>query len=260
MSDFCFVLGCARSGTTALTRLLHAHEQIVIGMERYKYRLGGAALASFGPALFEPDRFLDFEPDDTNITPENKRFRGHYDLAARRLTNGEVRYIGDKVAAKKSVARAIQRQFPSPRMVFIYRDLLRVASSFCVRARNPADQNWPETSTHKTALTRWNDAFDAIDVLMTGPEPQNVFLVRYEHLFNGDERTCDAMFRFLGLDVTPDVRKHFAAATAHWDDHESKALELSDEQRAFLESELDSDLVGRFDREFDRQVALYTPA
>ena len=256
MPDYCFALGCDRSGTTALIRLLHAHEQVVMGVERYKYWLGDR-LDQLGPPLFEGDRFLDFQSGDTNITPDNERFTKHYEIAERRIRGGNLVYIGDKVVAKKPVVDAIQRQFPSPKMVFIYRDLLRVASSFCVRARNPNDTNWPEDSTHKTALDRWVGAFAAADALVDGPEPQNVFVVRYERLFNGDERTCEAMFRFLDLDYTPDVRKHFTAATAKWEAHQSKGLQLTPNQLADLRDHADSGLARRFDREFERQVDLY---
>lgn len=256
MSDYCFALGCDRSGTTALVRLLHAHHEVVMGMERYKYWLGGR-LDQFGPTLFEVDRFLDFQAEDTNITPDIERFRRHYELAEQRLRDGNVRHIGDKVVAKPAVVSAIQRQFPSPKTIFIYRDLLRVASSFCVRARNPNDKNWPEDSTHKTALDRWTGAFAAADALIDGPEPHNVFVVRYEQLFNGDERTCEAMFAFLDLEVTPEVRKHFAAATAHWDEHESKELQLSESQLAYLHAQADTEVARRFDREFERHVGLY---
>jgi hypothetical protein len=259
MPEYCFVLGCDRSGTTALTRLLHSHPAVVVGMERYKNRLSSKELARFGPALFERERFLDFQPEDTNITPEIKRFRTHYELAAQRLADGNVRYLGDKLVAKTPLALALKAQFPAPKVVFIYRDLLRVASSFCVRARNPNDTNWPEDRTHETALARWNEGFAAIDAFNSAPGDGGVFLVRYENMFNGDERTCSAMFAFLGLDVTPEVTKQFHAATANWAEHESKPLALSDQQIASLEAQLDREMLRRFDAEFEAQLALYTP-
>lgn len=260
MPDYCFVLGCDRSGTTALTRLLHSHPAVVIGMERYKQRLSAKDLPAFGPDLFEPARFLDFREGDTNITPAVARFKTHYDLAAERFRTGTVRYVGDKVVAKTPLALAVKQQFPSPRVVFIYRDLLRVASSFCVRARNPKDTNWPETSTHLTALARWNEGFKAIDAYGAAPGPGEVFFVRYERLFDGDERTRDAMFRYLDLDVTPEVDKHFLAATANWGEHESKRLALSDQQVEALEDQLDTAMLERFDRAFEAQVAQYSVA
>lgn len=258
MPHYCFVLGCARSGTTALVRLLSAHENVVIGMERYKNRLGGRLLPEFGPPLFEPERFLDFRDEDTNITPENERFRKHYEIAEERLKSGAAEYVGDKVTAREPVAAAIRDQFPEPVVFFIYRDPLRVASSYCVRARNPDDTNWPETRTHQIAVERWTEAFAAAD-LVRG-ERTRLFPVRYERLFNGDERTCTAMFHFLGLEVTADVRKHFVAATAHWDEHEAKRLELTEEQQRYVLDHADRAVLQRFDDEFERCVAEHATA
>jgi len=255
MPDYCFVLGCDRSGTTALTRLLHAHPQVVIGMERFKYRLSRQELPGFGPSLFEPDRFLDFQPGDTNITPTaNPRFLTHFELATERLRRGDVRYIGDKLIAKPHLALAIKAQFPAPKVIFIYRDLLRVASSFCVRARNPDDTNWPEDRNHRTALERWNEAFDAIDAFDAAPQPGSAFVVRYERLFDGDERTCRAMFAYLDLEVTTEVEQQFNAATAHWDEHLAKPLALADTQIAELEATLPGSSLERFDARFASQL------
>jgi Sulfotransferase family len=79
---YCFVFGCPRSGTTAVVRLLQAHPRVVIGMERHKFLLSRRRdRAKFGPALFEPERFFDFRPGDTNVNPDLGHFTGHYTKA-----------------------------------------------------------------------------------------------------------------------------------------------------------------------------------
>jgi hypothetical protein len=229
-------------------------------MERYKYILTDADSSEFGPALFEPDRFLDFREGDTNITPSVERFRKHYTIAEERLRGGDVRWIGDKVMARPRIAQLIQERFPSPRFIFIYRDLLRVASSFCVRARNPNDTKWPESVSHETALGRWTQAFEVADMLIDEVGTDNVFCLRYERLFDGETDTCDALFHFLDLDVTPEVAHQFSKATAHWDEHQAKPLELTDVQRDYLLERLDHATVARFDAYFGEQLARYATA
>jgi hypothetical protein len=225
-----------------------------MGMERYKYHLSKRDLTGFNPTLFTPERFLDFEEGDTNITPEVARFRRHYELAADRFARGSVEHVGDKVIARNRVATALVENFPSPKIVFIYRDLLPVASSFCVRARNPDDTHWLETTTHVTAVARWHEAFAAADFLTAGLGADAVMPVKYERLFSGDRRTCDALFGFLGLEVTDAVSRQFAGATADWGAHELKPIELTDEQREYVLENCDASVVERFDTEFDRQV------
>jgi Sulfotransferase family len=252
--NFCFVLGCQRSGTTALTRLLQAHDNIVIGMERYKALLTDPATrGEFGPALFEAERFLDFRPGDTNITPDTERFEGHYRRAAERFRKGEVRYVGDKVFPNPWIAEAIEERFPSPKVIFIYRDLLRVASSFMVRANNPNDPSW--TATHEQALYRWTRAFEVADDVIERLGPENVFAVPYERLFSDDRYLFRALFDFLGLPIERKLVGYFKQATSNWDTIEAKPLTLDAEQQAFLLERMDASLPARFDARVEEQFA-----
>jgi hypothetical protein len=252
--QYCFVVGCSRSGTTAITRLLHTHEAVVMGMERYKTLVNGPKRDTFGPELFVPDRFLDFRPDDTNITPDMERFRAHYEIAAERFRSGGVRYVGDKVRAHPRVASVVAERFPDPKVVFIYRDLERVASSFCVRARNPEDTNWPSDVTHERALEQWERAFEVGESLIDQLDG-DVFVVRYERLFSGETAVFDAMFRFLDLDVDEELRAYYEKATADWGARETKPLELTTEQREFLAAHADREAEARFDGRLEQQLA-----
>ncbi len=68
-------------------------------MERYKYVLREMRQRQdpdlFTPALFEPERFLDFRPTDTNPVPP--RFDEHYAPIRARLAAGSITQIGDKL-------------------------------------------------------------------------------------------------------------------------------------------------------------------
>jgi len=159
---YCFVVGCQRSGTTVLARLLHSHISVVIGMERYKYLLNrsraGGDDEGYGPPLFEPDRFFDFRPTDTNIRPP--KYDKHYKMARRKFDEQWLRVVGDKIMPSlmdapsagtagrspglsgatgeigfTSVLVSIMERFPDPKFVFIYRDIGAVAGSFSRRTR-----------------------------------------------------------------------------------------------------------------------------
>ena len=98
---YCFVFGCPRSGTTAVARLLQAHPRVVIGMERYKFLLSRRRdRGTFGPTLFERERFFDFRAGDTNVNPDLGHFEGHYIKARRRFEN----------ATKRKATRITQRR------------------------------------------------------------------------------------------------------------------------------------------------------
>lgn len=55
---FLFAYGVGRSGTTALCEALNLHHKIVMGVERYKYRMIGKSFLEVGPELFEKEQFL----------------------------------------------------------------------------------------------------------------------------------------------------------------------------------------------------------
>ena len=256
--QYCFVFGCQRSGTTALTRLLHSHQAVVMGIERYKHLLASRrGRRAFTTELFEPDRFLDFRPGDTNINPAAGQFTDHYRRAERRLRRGDVAYMGDKVPLGKRAVSAVERQIPAPKFLFIYRDLLPVASSFAVRARDPDDRNWSASHDHEVALERWNLAFAIADALGNRVGPDRLFVVKYELLFNRDPRTRDAIFRFLGLEATSSVEQHFEARTEGWDDRRAKPLALSPSEQEGIVRKLDQRTLDRFDLRFQEQLARF---
>jgi hypothetical protein len=242
-SGYCFVVGCPRSGTTELTRLLHAQPELVLGMERYRKLLYAlderGELDQFGPKMFQPERFLDFVLDDD-------RFRDHYRAAALRFAAGPVRYVGDKVPHTTSIVLALSRNFRNARFVFIYRDLERVASSYCRRARDPNDP-WPRESTCEVAAEQWHEAFASGDALTAAIGEDRMFVVKYEQLFGGDRRVVDKMFAWLGVDPCIGATTTFERQIADWDRLRTRALVLTNEERRFICNAIDRRALDRYD-------------
>ena len=232
-----------------------------MGVERYKYRLTSRrGRWSFDASWYEPERFLDFRPGDTNIDPGAGQFTEHYARAERKLRRAGVRYIGDKVPLGRKVLKTLERRLPAAKFVFIYRDPLRVAASFAARARDPEDHNWPVTDDQEIAIARWHLSFEIADGLTDRIGIDQVLVVKHERLFNPtDVRARDAVFHFLGLDVTPAVQRHFAARTENWDERRSRPLAIPVEEERRLEAMIDHGVRARFDRRSEEQLAHFAP-
>lgn len=69
-ANYVFICGCPRSGTSAMTQLLSAHSQIVIGIERFKY-INKNLLR---PEMFRKDYFFRSIPSETNILPDSEEY------------------------------------------------------------------------------------------------------------------------------------------------------------------------------------------
>ena len=241
--EYCFVVGCPRSGTTELTRLLHAQPELVLGMERYRgvlYQLAERGeLDRFGPELFEPQRFLKFRLDDD-------RFRDHYRSAALRFAAGPVRYVGDKVPHTTSIVLALARNFSHARFVFIYRDLERVASSYCRRARDPNDP-WPQEATCSLAVEHWHEAFASGDAITAAIGEDRLFVVKFEQLFGGDRRVVEAMFGWLGVDYRIGAIRTFENQVSAWKHLRTRPLGLTVEERRLVNDAIDHRTLARYE-------------
>jgi len=227
-----------------------------MGVERYKYRLTNRrGRRSFDASWYEPERFLEFRPGDTNIDPHAGQFTEHYARAERKLRRGGVRYVGDKVPLGRRVTRTLERRLPEPRFLFIYRDPLRVAGSFAARARDPEDRNWPVSDDHEVAIARWHRSFEIADGLTDRIGIDRVLAVKYERLFDPADLTArDAVFNFLGLDVTPVVQRHFAARTENWDERRSRPLAMPVDEERRLDAMIDHGVRTRFDCRSEEQL------
>jgi hypothetical protein len=184
--------------------VLHAHPRIVMGLERYATRYNvmrderDPDLISL--ELFEPERFLDFRPDDTHRAPPEFAAR-HYEVASLRFASGSVAYVGDKVLPPNVwLVRTLANQFPQSKFVFIYRDQLRVCDSWQRRSSNPDDQ-WVTGNDYRAGHQHWIDGLDIADWLRTSLSADRVFLTRCEWFFGEDTTSRDALIDWLGLDL-----------------------------------------------------------
>jgi hypothetical protein len=157
-----------------------------------------------------------------------------------------VRYVGDKVPHTRSIVLALTRNFPNARFVFIYRDLERVASSYCRRARDPNDP-WPPEATCALAVEHWHEAFASGDAVTAALGEDRLFVVKFEQLFGGDRRVVEAMFDWLGVDCRIGAIRTFENQIADWKHLRSRPLALTVEERRFVNSAIDHRRLERYD-------------
>ena len=174
-----FVCGTARSGTTALARLLNAHPKIALGIERYKNILLSKPDPSFNYAdLFTKDRFLSIEPGDSNVNFA-KSYTTDMDRARKKFDDAI--YVGDKVPGLYKRLDFLHHEYPNCVVIYIVRDPLYVATSWQARASDDAD-TWDARQGYVEAIEEWNRslqaALNARDLF-----GDNLLFLSYERLF-----------------------------------------------------------------------------
>lgn len=234
--DYLFLAGVARSGTTALRRILGSHPDIAVGMERYK-KLWGPRIAELGPELFEPERFFDYSDGLTNITPDVPWAQERLvDLEAKWAT---ARYRGDKMTVIR--ARALWERFPQARFVFIVRDISLVASSWERRAADPDDTGWHDGAGADRAVAAWNTAVGRV-LHAVRTRPEQAIALDYTRFF-GDPAGAGlhATMRFLALDPAPILGEWQAAHVTYVESVAGRDRTLSPETSALIAERADLD-------------------
>jgi hypothetical protein len=203
-----FVVGTARSGTTAMVRLLNSHSRICIGMERFKYvkKLRGNE--------FDKKKFFSFSPKETNILPKKggqwERF--YADLESR---FDQSKAIGDKFGTKPGTFQRILSVYPEARFIHIVRSIDRVAASWNARAADKKD-HWPPTADYRAAVPRWNmanrEALEAIDHGLP------VTVIDYEKFYS-NQSDIDGLLEFLTVTSDLSFQENYKASCKFFTDN-----------------------------------------
>lgn len=195
--DYLFVCGTPRSGTTAMTRVLNFHPDIVLGVERFKHHYSQGELDGAGfRDLFGKNRFFAFSDQDTNVGP-GMAFGRKYEQKMAKY-DGAI-YVGDKWPGFYRKFQFLRQTFLACRVIFALRDPYHVARSWQIRAANPNDK-WAPLNGYKAAVDEWNASIE--HVLKSVPAfHDDLLIVPYEELFaEKPVDTITAIFASLHLD------------------------------------------------------------
>ncbi len=201
--NYLFLTGAPRSGTSALTELISSHEQISIGMERYKFLYKSGQLSK---NHFDKDNFFSFKESETNINNESGKYVDYYRDLEQKFDAAEI--VGDKYPQLYKYWNPLFEEFgENAKFVVILRDIHSVASSFNVRAMNPKDK-WPVENDYKAAVKIWNEALHHLEVALEGG--RNIYVVGYSELFDGEACNVQAQLtelcEFIGVEVTDRIK------------------------------------------------------
>ena len=235
MAGFVFVMGAARSGTTAMAELLNHHPRVCLGIERFKY------VKALSPALFEEERFFAFDAKDTNILPGlDEHWRGIYE-AMRFKWPGAVVH-GDKLGAR--LLGRVLEGFPDARIVYMLRGIDGVASSWNARARK-GDGRWPASNDFRAAVPSWNTV-NAAALEARSARPSRMLVVEYERFFSGGAGPAEQLAAWLGVEpATGFLAAHAASSTHYRDVVAGKPREPMPGQSEFIRANADLATYGK---------------
>jgi len=197
--DYVFVMGSARSGTTEMANLLNAHEQVILGRERF------ARSKHPTRAHFEDGAFFDPTLEEAYTLHSE-----WYAEARTKLASGKVTVMGDKVPYYTRVLPWLEQEFLQPRYIYLLRDPRSVANSYERRRQNP-DDHWELGC--RQALQAWNESIRVACEFVTSSDEGRMLVLVYEWFYSGDTAQLDLVEQFLDLPHDSAVRDRFEVQT-----------------------------------------------
>jgi hypothetical protein len=198
--DPIIVFGAPRSGTTYLESILNGHPYVFISHETRLFAWLHQALDVLG----QDDRWL-LTHRDAFISDLRRVFPDVIRDFYRELAP-EARYWGDKnphYADPRSAGclEMINELFPESLFIHIVRDGREVVSSLL---RKTTDEGIPWVEFRPAHYT-WMSHVDSGSTFGKTLPQDRYFELRYEHLVADDVGIAREVFRFIGLDLHPDV-------------------------------------------------------
>jgi hypothetical protein len=223
--NYLFAIGNARSGTTALGRLLNLSPEICLGIERY------GKIDNISAMSFRKKTFFDINSKGYLIRPSlYESIRPKYDQA---------KYVGDKRPGFIKYWKNTLLNLPQAKIIYIFRNIYDVAYSYNCRVEQ-ASQNeneyWQLTRDYSVAVTEWNKEMNEIQNLAKFYE---VYFVKYEDFFI-DKYKIASLFNYLQVNtdvqkVKEGIERIYQSALAL----QKKERVLSEKEKEYIDSSAD---------------------
>jgi hypothetical protein len=231
-SPFMFVVGCPRSGTTLLQRMLDNHPQLTIANDtHFILRAAKRTLRRDPQPLLTPDlvaavqsyrRFYRMGLDDKDVKAAAEHCRTYAEFVGRLYTlrgkKNRKKLSGEKTPDNCRNMPLLHGLFPAARFVHIIRDGRNTALStlnWANKNKGPGKWSlWNEDPLATCALWwRWQAGAGERD----GHELGDSFYhrVKYEDLVSEPEKRLEAIAGFLGIPYSESMANYHKGKTRH---------------------------------------------
>ena len=243
---YLFVVGNARAGTTALGKLLNFSSQICLGIERYSLDENVSALS------FNKKHFFDPTSQDYLIRSQfYEKIKSKFERA---------KYIGDKRPRFITSWRNTWLNLPQAKIIYIFRNIYDVASSYNVRANNAAlgiDPSWSPHRDFSKAVRDWNEGLQEVNNLVQSYE---VYLVKYEDFFV-DLAKINRLFGYLKIELDePQLQTGITKINKTALSLQNKEKNLSDSEIEYVDRHADfksyNNLIALYEKQAERRGSL----
>lgn len=214
-----------RSGTTALTRYLNLHPEILICNERYRFDP-----RKITPEHFTFERILDYRDRETKIPREH-----HVELLQKK-DPAKLKWIGDKRPAYFNHYEALWKNNLGTHFIVMFRPVEDVAESFQNRAERPRDP-WPHV--FEDGVQRWNSALRLTRVFVESRPNPPILVLPYHDFFYDNEVCVPLVQRFLGVEFGETVRGEWERMSRGFEGRRRSKKPLSKEQESFVRENKD---------------------
>ncbi len=220
MMDFLFISGCPRSGTSALVHLLSGSTDVLLGMERYGH-LTTKDNFLLNKSHFEKQRFFKVTEGDTFYDDFDK-FHAFDPLIHEKFDNCKI--VGDKRPDLYESYDKLFSAFPETKVLFIYRDIIEVASSY--QARVILGDTWPKSKNFSQAVNDWNRALFL--TREAARKDYNIKTVEFSDIFTHN-KDLSPLFSYLNIEYCDNLQKKVKHINA-------RSIQLQKQRKCFLSS------------------------
>ncbi|GGA90249.1 hypothetical protein GCM10011369_35490 [Neiella marina] len=235
-----FITGTSRSGTTTIANFLRNDQAIVMGRERFAWRL--AKTGDFDPSLFEKHRFcIDYQADDSHHAVH----QAYYGQAAEYFEQAQ--WVGDKLPSLFNHYNKLISNFPDCQVIYMMRNPYEVADSYQKRAEKTqqqvaqgqsAERLWPVERNWRVAIDEWNES---IAKTLEAMKKLRIFVIKYEDLYR-DTVVLKSLYQSLQLPLPPTQLELWQQNADKRKEIEAKrALGLDEYQRSVIAATINSD-------------------